>query len=179
MVPRLHMLLSRQARRGIALSTALLVLAVSLGIPLPQPVAKDTSRPFPCMHHACGCMTAESCWQGCCCMSDAQKLAWADEHGVTPPANFTAHTCCTSGSCDQPAEPALETVTWRVVRIDSSRQCQGLVSLWMILGQALPPPECEAVQVDLTLASNLAPACAAQAISPAYDPATPPPRAAL
>lgn len=180
MVHRLHNLLARQAPRGIALLTALVVLAATVGIPLPQPVAKDTSRPFPCMHHACGCMTAESCWRGCCCMSHEQKLAWAKKHGVKPPPTLAAKkACCSRGGCDQPAEPAAETAGVHVVQIDAARQCQGLTSLWMILGQALPPAECPSCESDLAPVSRLSVASAPQADSPAFDPATPPPRLAV
>jgi hypothetical protein len=187
MVDRLYILLLRHGQRGIALLTALVVLAGAVGIPLPRPVVKDASRPFPCMHHACGCATAESCWQGCCCMTDAQKLAWAKKHGVTPPKEFSLHVasaptkerCCAHGSCDTPdGETSDETIDWHVLQIDAVRKCQGLVSLWMVLGQALPPPERESFETDLTVVSWLAPASAAQVISPAFDPATPPPRAA-
>ena len=184
MVERLHILLSRHAQRGVALLIALVVAAGAVGIPLPRPVAKDTSRPFPCMHHACGCTTAESCWQGCCCLSDQQKLAWAEKHGVTPPQDFFLHAaaiakgrCCSPGHNDSPeAEASGNSVVWHVVRIDAVRKCQGLASLWMILGQALPPPESEPFETDLTMVSWLAPAGAAQVNSPAFDPATPPPR---
>ena len=182
MVDRLQILSSRQARRGVALLTALAILAAAIGIPLPEYLAKDTSRPFPCMHHACGCTTAESCWGGCCCSSDEQKLAWAREHRVAPPAEFRRQAaaakegCCSSGDCEEPAEPAAH---WRMVRLDASRKCQGLSSLWLILGQALPPSEPDLLLIDLKVAARLAPPPHALVLSPAFEPATPPPRAAL
>ncbi|MCE9527475.1 MAG: hypothetical protein K8R36_15640 [Planctomycetales bacterium] len=61
------------------------VMAASLGVPVILKPQRDLSRPFPCMHHRCGCSSADACWGGCCCMTSAQKLAWAKEHGVTPP----------------------------------------------------------------------------------------------
>jgi hypothetical protein len=188
MVDRLQFLFSRHSQRGVALLTALVVFAGAVGIPLPQPVAKDTSRPFPCMHHACGCMTAESCWQGCCCLSVEQKLVWAKKHGVTPPNAFaskaaaavTGDMCCSSGKCDpSDAEESAGSSDWHVVQIDAARRCQGLGSLWLILGQALPPSESDSFETDLNLICWLAPQSAAQAISPAFDPATPPPRATI
>jgi hypothetical protein len=60
-------------------------LAGTLGFPLPAKVAKDTSRPFPCQDHACGCQNAEQCWRHCCCFSNEEKLAWARGHCVQPP----------------------------------------------------------------------------------------------
>lgn len=44
---------------------------------------------FPCEDCVCGCSTAEFCWDQCCCHSDLEKVAWADEHGVTPPKFLT------------------------------------------------------------------------------------------
>lgn len=62
-------------------------LVVSLGIPLPSPATStDSSERFPCQGHACGCSTAAKCWTACCCMTQRQKLVWALENGVTPPA---------------------------------------------------------------------------------------------
>lgn len=191
MFHRLSMLLMHHARRVICLLTALLVLAGAIGIPLPQHVAKDTSRPFPCMHHACGCSTADSCWEGCCCLTDEQKLAWAHEHGVCPPealvqavAKETGGTargahkaCCHSTGCDDDSEQD-GSLSLHVVRLESVRKCQGLTSLWLLLSQALPPAE-PADPAEPLLIAWVLPAAAAQLHSPAFDPATPPPRAAL
>ncbi len=58
----------------------------TLGIPLPQSELKDTSEPYPCMNCGCGCANADMCWRECCCFSTEQKLAWAKENGVRPPA---------------------------------------------------------------------------------------------
>lgn len=46
--------------------------------------AKDRSRPFPCMDKACGCVSAEQCFAGCCCHTPSWQLAWARAHGVEP-----------------------------------------------------------------------------------------------
>jgi hypothetical protein len=53
---------------------------------LPAAVHKDTSQPFPCQDHACGCRTAEQCWTSCCCFTPEERWAWADAHNVQPPA---------------------------------------------------------------------------------------------
>lgn len=53
---------------------------------MPLQQAKNSSEPFPCMNCGCGCLNAEMCWRECCCYSTEEKLAWARENGVTPPA---------------------------------------------------------------------------------------------
>ncbi|MFT3880048.1 MAG: hypothetical protein QM703_10370 [Gemmatales bacterium] len=80
-----------------------------VGIPIPHSRQKDKSVAYPCMDHACGCMNAEQCWRGCCCYTREEKLAWARENGVTPPAFVLAEAeeehkdCCShchqSSSC--------------------------------------------------------------------------------
>jgi hypothetical protein len=61
-------------------------LLTALEIPLPAAIHKDTSQPFPCQNHPCGCRTAEQCWASCCCFTPEQRWAWAREHHVEPPA---------------------------------------------------------------------------------------------
>jgi hypothetical protein len=49
-------------------------------------------------------MDAAACWKSCCCFTNREKLAWAKQHGVTPPALViaaaaqeapaTAKSCC-------------------------------------------------------------------------------------
>ena len=48
----------------------------------PRRVAKDRSRPFPCMDSPCGCASAQQCLTSCCCHTPAERLAWARRHGV-------------------------------------------------------------------------------------------------
>lgn len=68
--------------------------------------AKDRSVPFPCMDSPCGCVTAEQCFESCCCHTPAELLAWATARRLsldvlqglerrleqTPPA--VASSCC-------------------------------------------------------------------------------------
>jgi hypothetical protein len=61
-----------------------------MGVPIELPVAIDTSTPFPCQHHRCGCASASQCWQQCCCYTEEEKLAWAHAHGVVPPEHLVA-----------------------------------------------------------------------------------------
>lgn len=66
---------------GVVLAYAL----AALEIPLPVLVHKDSSQPFPCQAHPCGCRTAEQCWSHCCCFSPEERWAWAKAHNVEPP----------------------------------------------------------------------------------------------
>lgn len=57
-------------------------------LPLPVVIEKDLSIPFPCQSMGCGCKDANQCWSSCCCHTDAEKLAWAKQRGIAPPAWF-------------------------------------------------------------------------------------------
>ena len=187
MVSRLYILLHRHARRATALLAALAVVAGACGIPIYQPAAKDADGAYPCMHHACGCASADACWKKCCCYTRDQKLAWAKEHGVRPPefvvrlaANESsrppsAASCCKTKGKTSGDEPA-DAPSWQVVRLEDARQCQGLTSLWLVLSQALLPSEPQTFSRELPLSGWLAAPASAQLSSPAFDPATPPPR---
>lgn len=50
--------------------------------------AESDHERYPCESHGCGCGSARHCWTACCCHSTREKLAWAIEHGVTPPADI-------------------------------------------------------------------------------------------
>jgi hypothetical protein len=77
---------SPRLRRGLVAVLALLGQAAStFGMPLPAIRHKDTSRPFPCMSHSCGCMNIDEFWHSCCCYTNAEKLAWAEANGVYAP----------------------------------------------------------------------------------------------
>jgi hypothetical protein len=77
---------SPRVRRGLIAAAALLgQLASAFGMPLPAFHRKDTSRPFPCMSHSCGCMNLEEFWESCCCYTNAEKVAWAEANNVWAP----------------------------------------------------------------------------------------------
>jgi hypothetical protein len=85
----------RKSRRGwqrkLAAAVALCAYVVSAtGLPIPVYVAKTSGVAFPCMDHACGCLTADQCWKNCCCHTPEERLAWAREHHVAPPAELLA-----------------------------------------------------------------------------------------
>lgn len=63
----------------------LAVFAGSVGFPVLKSRDKDLSQPFPCQDSPCGCGSAEQCWRHCCCHTDQEKVAWAHQHGITPP----------------------------------------------------------------------------------------------
>lgn len=65
-------------------------LVAAVGVPLPTFQAKDRSQPFPCMDRPCGCKSAAACWTSCCCTTPEERLHWAHEHGVEPPATLLA-----------------------------------------------------------------------------------------
>jgi hypothetical protein len=80
-------------RRGqsiLAGATLACVAACAVGVPLPAIVFKAIAERFPCELHPCGCVDAEACWRDCCCMTHAEKLAWAERQGVKVPAYVIA-----------------------------------------------------------------------------------------
>jgi hypothetical protein len=75
---------------------------------------KDLRVPFPCMYRPCGCKNAEDCWHNCCCLSLAERIAWAKQYnppmiqGLSPTldsqscgSNTLAEPCCEANSCAQ------------------------------------------------------------------------------
>ena len=59
----------------------------ALPIPIPSlPKWKVNGvDPYPCENCPCGCDGPKKCWTSCCCMTPAERLAWAEARGVTPP----------------------------------------------------------------------------------------------
>ncbi|NNJ25137.1 hypothetical protein LzC2_12000 [Planctomycetes bacterium LzC2] len=85
--------MKRPARqRGVAWVTLLAMIVCQLPAPIPVPAAavgengKDRSELYPCRDRPCGCASASACWTGCCCFTNAQKVAWAKANGVSIPA---------------------------------------------------------------------------------------------
>ena len=83
---RLRRILFYRAQPTACWAALAIYLFLSLGIQLPLPVSKKSDQPYPCMNHPCGCASAEQCWRHCCCTTLEQRLAWARENHVTPPA---------------------------------------------------------------------------------------------
>lgn len=99
---------------------AFLVLIVFCVSALPIPIAtleiqtKDHSQPFPCQNSPCGCKTAEQCWTNCCCSTPEERLAWAEEHEVTPPSyavqSVQEEAVASSGWTNPPADEEMTRV---------------------------------------------------------------------
>ncbi len=121
MRPWLTNLFYRHARPLLAAAMLFSLVASTIGFPLPRRVAKDLSRPFPCMHSVCGCNSADACWKGCCCHTNQQKVAWGEKHGVEVPEFVLAaareeqssadlgHACCNKSA--PPSPPQSEPTT--------------------------------------------------------------------
>jgi hypothetical protein len=112
------------------ISAIMLVVAFGSGLvfSIPQRVVKDRSVPFPCMDCNCSCRNAEACWSGCGCMLPAQKLAWAIEKGIEPPAWFSRIVAADSvaesdvaTSCCSTAKPIRSCCTAKESRSDAAR----------------------------------------------------------
>ncbi|WP_430454682.1 hypothetical protein [Rhodopirellula europaea] len=76
-------------RRGVSLTLLLVLGCGMVGLPLTAPRPEKEGR-FPCESCPCGCSSAEYCWDKCCCHTDFEKLQWAAENNVTPPAFLVA-----------------------------------------------------------------------------------------
>ena len=93
-------------------------------------------------------------------MTLAQKLAWAKEHGITPPdyalaqaeqAKTESHRSCGSCAhhqgCDSETKSAARLTLQEskksagigLVLSEDFRRCNGLASLWLTIGHVLPP----------------------------------------
>ncbi|MFG0264744.1 MAG: hypothetical protein ACF8AM_06255 [Rhodopirellula sp. JB055] len=112
---------SSLVRRGVCLTLLLVLGCGMVGLPLTAPRPEKEGR-FPCESCPCGCSSADYCWDKCCCHSDLEKLQWAAENDVTPPAFLVArvdvmlseiadrseqvpHPTCIGGSCCGPDSP--------------------------------------------------------------------------
>lgn len=160
---RLKRVAARGAKRLLSIAVIASLLAGSAGVPVVSRVAKDRSQPFPCQDNPCGCASADECWHHCCCHTNREKVAWAHEHGVTPPDFVVAaaekeeqsatQTCCTHHHCekcaakaaahhDEASSPkqavAKDSVKIRLVLVDLARHCRSLPQFWMLVSAALP-----------------------------------------
>ena len=205
MARRAYRRLLRCARHGLPLLALAGFLAGTIGVPLPLVRAvKDRSRPYPCMDHACGCASAEQCWHSCCCFTNREKLVWAAQHGITPPAFVVAAaarekpviaagncckvkhavaTCCEhEASCcdhhDDDGDAASATPGFGItfVLAMQARKCHGQAELWLALGAVTPPPAPFTVSPEFAAPGEAVVLCS-HLIGVSERPATPPPRA--
>jgi hypothetical protein len=115
---RLRRVAARGAKRLLSILLILAFLVETAGVVVVTRVEKDRSQPFPCQDNPCGCASAEECWHHCCCHSNRQKVAWAHEHGVTPPDFVVAaaekegepsqQVCCHRPACAKCTAKAAE-----------------------------------------------------------------------
>ncbi len=152
--------------RRLICSVLLLVLLLGLtGVPLTRKVPAKEGR-FPCENCPCGCVDADFCWDRCCCHSDADKLQWASENDVTPPAFLVARvtqsaqsarlagtpssrrsSCCSHCTTATPSpaskSPAETPQVHRLVMLESAAKCRGIELVWSLLScviiNARPP----------------------------------------
>ncbi|MGC4004909.1 MAG: hypothetical protein QM811_18055 [Pirellulales bacterium] len=104
---------SSRRLRGLAASAVLLAyVLLATGVALPLPVSariangKDRSTPFPCMDKACGCMNAAQCFQGCCCSTREERVAWFAEHAIDTTAWATATDANSTTICEDAPDVA-------------------------------------------------------------------------
>ena len=128
---------------------------VLIGLPLPRASAKDLSQPFPCQKRACGCVTANDCWTSCCCFSAGSRVAWARDHGVTPPAPLVAEAdkesddaerkpCCSEKHAVAKATPTKTGAAVRWLLTIQAKRCHGALGEEGQLSPGYPPgaPTC-------------------------------------
>lgn len=186
---------SRQAiRRSLAASKLLLVWvamvaycasAIGLAIPMPATAQKVSGEAFPCQHHHCGCHSAEQCRRSCCCFSPEQKLAWARANGVAEQAvldddpkvastKSSGKSCCQKGGHSASKHSEEDATPW--VHLISAAKCQGLATLWITIGVALPPSHDDGCATTVLLPSDTITSLACTWPSTSFPPPVPPPR---
>ncbi len=125
MVTRSTFSRSPQTGRRIITGLALLAyVASTIGYPLPLPAGdQDTSTPYPCQGHACGCNSAAQCWDNCCCYTPAERLAWVRSHNVALPAATIAALEAEAGQTTATASKSCCQSKPQVAKSDASGEC--------------------------------------------------------
>jgi len=109
--------LEQVIRNSILLATLIGHMVSSFGVPVfitRTGGHKDLRVPFPCMYRPCGCRNAQDCWHNCCCLSLAERIAWAKQYNPTLAqrlspipdnqscgSNSSSAACCEANSCAQ------------------------------------------------------------------------------
>lgn len=122
---------------------------------------------YPCESCACGCSSAQHCWDKCCCHTDAQKIEWAERNGIKPPdflvvrvkaqkdteAKSTLPACCAKARQQQVASAPEKLVSYnqpvqssnakatngKLVLMWKAAECKGLKHLWLSLAEVYLP----------------------------------------
>ncbi len=153
--------ISRRLLAAVMLS-CYVVATFHFPLPVNRIVAKGER--FPCEAHACGCGSADQCWQSCCCFSHEEKLAWAEAQGVTPPASALAkrgasppqssppqssppqssppRSCCSHSGADRTCEDSPAEAEPHYVSLLQAMECRGLGVKWLSMSDPVdvPPP---------------------------------------
>lgn len=159
---RFSSLVRRASRVWLTLAVLCGVAAGTVGFPVTPPGLLGGA--FPCQGHGCGCRSAEECWLGCCCLTAAQRLAWAKQRGVTPPAELVelaqqealakevasccaghgaacchhGKACCTAKAiAHSEKNPEGESPGFGF----TTPHCRGFIQWWAAAGQPLALPE--------------------------------------
>jgi hypothetical protein len=158
---RLRRVAARSAKRLLSILVMASLFFGSGGVPVVVRISKDRSQPYPCMDNPCGCSSADECWHHCCCHTNREKVAWAREHGVTPPdfviaaaekeekESSAAQACCPHPGCAKCAARAAAAqaaskpgkkarLRFRLVLVDMARRCGNMAQVWSLFGPALP-----------------------------------------
>lgn len=152
-----HHRLIRHTRLGIVVvllgAWGLLATGVPVAI-ISRPAKSSGGELYPCIGCPCGCVSAEICWDRCCCMSDREKLAWASENNITPPSflvervaaqthNVAKRACCCQcgdkdvAKCSPPKSDGDASQTKVVVTGWAAAKCRGIDLLWQTLTTGL------------------------------------------
>ena len=128
-------------RRLIGGPLVLWLVMLQFPLPMRAPVAveKEASSPHPCMHRACGCVTASQCWKSCCCTTKSERIAWARKNLGHVPAELSespaerpaARACCSK------KKPAPKRGPSTVV-LSQVQQCRGTSAGWTVFSIAIP-----------------------------------------
>ncbi len=134
------MLLQLQSKRGFDRRHMtwfmLLVFVVAL-LPIPAlPInhqSADENLPYPCQGGTCGCKSAEQCWKSCCCLSAAERIAWAKKRNISLPKSLLASVQLASiaeevpeSTCQENSPPAKRTCcedTEKITKPSSAKSC--------------------------------------------------------
>ncbi|MEM6978166.1 MAG: hypothetical protein AAF539_00780 [Planctomycetota bacterium] len=138
---------------ALLLPTVVIALSGVLFVPQQSITASKSAERFPCENCACGCPSAAHCWDRCCCHTDAEKIAWARRHGVTPPRFLIERVAASASSqppdacescchcCVKSSDPTkssgddadAEAVELKTILLWKSAQCRGVQLLWTLL----------------------------------------------
>jgi hypothetical protein len=98
----------------------------------------DPTERFPCEGCACGCGSAQECWSNCCCHTEQERIQWAIDRGVEPPASV---------------RPSLLARFMRAKQEQAGRIASAMAAQRDAVGSAELPPCCRA-RVEKASAAN-------------------------